>query len=72
MKPAPHQALADAIGEATAGQLQARRFLDELRGGHPDPDALYWLHLQVQVTPDRLRGFLRAVQKQLERGAADA
>lgn len=66
---APHQALAAAVGEAHAGRLAAQKLVHELRtSDQSDPDLLLWHLHRVQVTPDRLRAFMRELQREIERG----
>lgn len=65
-----HQALAAAVDEAHAGRLAAQKLIHELRAGSTDPDLLYWSHLKAQASTDRLRGFLRELQREIERGGA--
>ena len=64
----PHRALAAAVGEAAAGRLAAQKLVEELRTSSTDPDRLFFLHYQVQTSPDRLKAFFRELQREIERG----
>lgn len=67
------RALADEILNNIEGGLLAGHFVGRLRGELLDPDELLRaLPLAQQASPDRLRGFCRRIQKQLERGAGNA
>jgi hypothetical protein len=61
--------LADAVGQALAGQLAAQHAIAEVRSGTALPDALLARLDAVLVTGDRdrLRAFMRELQKRLER-----
>lgn len=61
--------VAELADQSIKGQLAADRALADLAKGHASPDLLHG-HLQaLQATgqPERVRGFLRVVQKRLER-----
>lgn len=67
------KALGDAIGENLEGQRLASHFVARLRAEFPDTDELLRAFLLAQqASPERLRGFARRVQKELERRPADA
>lgn len=68
----PHKSVADAVGEAHAGRLAAQKLIHELRSGTSDADLLLWHLYRVQVSPDRLRAFMRELQREIERGGAHA
>lgn len=71
MMAAPFAKLADAVGDHIQAQSDAERFIDRLRTEYPEPDALMRAVLEAQAwSPDRLRGFCRALQKHIEKGAA--
>lgn len=68
---AVYSQLADAVGDNIQGQTDAERVIARLRLEYSDPDDLMRAVLEAQAwSPDRLRGFCRALQKQIERGAA--
>lgn len=58
-----------AVGEYLTGNLAANRALFEVRSALVDPDHLYNLvkASQPAAASDYLRGFLRTVQKVIER-----
>lgn len=69
----PYKAEADRIGDNIQGGQDGERFIDRLHTEHLDPDELLRaILLAHQWSPDRLRGFARAIQKRLERGASHA
>lgn len=71
--PVQHRHLADAVGEALEGQRLASHLLARIRTDYIDVDELHKLILQAQqASPDRLRGFARRLQKELERGVDHA
>lgn len=66
---APYRRIADAVSDNLQGQADAERFIERLRGTFTDPDELMRQALLAQEwSPDRLRGFCRALQKRIERG----
>lgn len=55
--------------DAIDGERDGARFLERLRVEHMDPDELLRQVVLAQGwSPDRLRGFCRALQKTLEQG----
>ncbi len=69
--PAPYASPANAATENCGGQADAQRFLQRVGSEYLDCDELLRLFLLAQQAhPERLRGFARVVQKQLERGHA--
>lgn len=65
--------IVDAVGEAVEGGRLASHFLARLRVEHVDVDDLMRALLTAQAaSDDRLRGFARRIQKELEREAANA
>ena len=60
----------DSIAAAIAGQQAGACFVRDLRDGMAAPDALCLRLRELAGDAARLRGFCRALQKQLERGAA--
>lgn len=46
-----HAGLADAIGDFEQGRRQALQFLDELRAGTADGDALFYALRRAQTCP---------------------
>lgn len=68
-----HRHLADAVGEALEGQRLASHLLARLRTEILDPDDLMRaLVLAQAASNDRLRGFARRIQKELEREVGHA
>lgn len=66
---APYQAEGQRIGDNIQGQADGERFIERLGNEFLDVDDLMRQVLLAQGwSPDRLRGFCRAVQKRLERG----
>ena len=59
--------MADAVSQFLRGSLAAQRAVAAVRGGTADPDLLHAEVLQCDGEPERLRGFLREVQKTMER-----
>lgn len=61
--------MGDAVLSCIRGQADAQALLTRLRTGVAPADALLVDVLEVQATNDRerLRGFVRAIQKTLER-----
>lgn len=57
------------IGEYLAGNLACQRALHELRQGNSDQDYLYHVARDAypQFASDYLRGFMRNLQKAIER-----
>lgn len=69
MKPA---ILADAVRDNIDGGRDGERFIERLGKEFMDVDDLMRAVLLAQGwSPDRLRGFARAIQKRLERGAGN-
>lgn len=64
----PHAALADQVMARIRGQQDAQRVLHAIRQGCAPEDALFDAVRAVQAIGDaeRVRGFLREVQKRLE------
>lgn len=60
----------DDIGEAIEDQRQAMAMIRGLTAEHLSPDALFLRLQDLASTPARLRGFLRALQKFIERAGA--
>jgi hypothetical protein len=58
-----------SVGEYLAGNLDCQRAIQELRHGRADPDHLYRVARDAypQFASDYLRGFLRNLQKAIER-----
>ena len=71
MTDAPISGLAEAALSTVAGQREAERLLLTLHDGCAPADLLTEALAQVQACGDQhmLRGFLREIQKQLERAA---
>jgi len=67
----PHAAIADQVMSRIRGQQDAQRVLHTIRQGCATEDALLDAIHAVQGTGDaeRVRGFVREVQKRLEDGA---
>lgn len=67
----PHTAVADAVMSNISGQRDAQRLIYTVRQGCAPADALWVSIEKVQATGDavRVRGFIREVQKSLERSA---
>lgn len=69
---APFNNLAHAATENVAGQADAWRFLQRAGSEYLDCDELLRLFLLAQQAhPERARGFMRVIQKHLEREAAN-
>lgn len=61
-----HRGMADQVMEAIRGQTMASKLLLDLRDGLAHQDALLDA-IRAAGGGDRLRGFARALQKQIER-----
>lgn len=69
---AHYRQLADSIGDNIQGQRDAERFIERLGTEFLDTDDLLRQVLLAQGwSPDRLRGFCRRVQKEIERRSGD-
>lgn len=64
--------IADLVRQNIAGQTAASHALHDLRTSIPDQDLLHTRLLAVIATDEheRLRAFVRTIQKQLEHGGA--
>lgn len=70
---APFKNIADAAAENVRGQADAVRFMERARAEFVDADALLQAFLLAQQAhPERARGFMRVIQKHLEREASNA
>ena len=70
---APFKHIADAATENVGGQADAWRFLQRAGSEYLDCDELLRLFLLAQQAhPERARGFMRVIQKHLEREASNA
>jgi hypothetical protein len=65
----PHAALADAVMDSIEGGRAACAAIEVVRQGCASPDSLLDAMQATAGSEARLRGFMRALQKALERAA---